>query len=401
MGKYPFIASIQDATGFHFCGGSIIARRFILTAAHCMVGESASGVRVVVGRHKLSTSIGSRLSVKAITIHPSYDADTQQNDAAIIELTADVPASLTPVTLNAGTSNEAAGLSTTVIGWGALTEGGSSPDALQEVNVNVIATSTCNSNYGGGITSDMMCGAWPGGGRDSCQGDSGGPFFVSSGGVFVQTGVVSWGEGCARPNLPGVYARVSVLRAWIVGVAGITTNPTPSALVTATATAAAAASRSRTATRGVAPPPGGVVATDAFASRPIVSMSASSGDATATADTTTATRQSGEPMAVANSGESASVWVGVSSSSTGVMVVSVADAGFDSVLAVYRVGTNTLAGLTQLASNDDCGSGVSAAFGTSSSCVKVYVTAGSSYAIQMSGFGAARGLATLSLTLSA
>ena len=60
-GKYSFIASIQDTTGFHFCGGSIIARRFILTAAHCLVGESPSGVRVVVGRHKLSSTSGTTL----------------------------------------------------------------------------------------------------------------------------------------------------------------------------------------------------------------------------------------------------------------------------------------------------------------------------------------------------
>ncbi len=168
-------------------------------------------------------------SVKKITLHPSYNSDTNENDVAVIEVTTDVPLSLTPVTLNSGTSNEAAGLSSTVIGWGTLTEGGSSPDALQEVNVNVVATSTCNSNYGGGITSAMMCGAWPGGGRDSCQGDSGGPFFVLSGGVFVQTGVVSFGDGCARAESPGVYARVSALRAWIAGIALITTNPTATA----------------------------------------------------------------------------------------------------------------------------------------------------------------------------
>ena len=168
-------------------------------------------------------------SVKKITIHPSYNSNTMQNDVAVIEVMTDVPSGLTPVTLNSGTSNEAAGLLTTVIGWGTLTEGGSSPDALQEVNVNVVATSTCNTNYGGGITSAMMCGAWPGGGRDSCQGDSGGPFFVLYGGVFVQTGVVSFGDGCARAESPGVYARVSALRAWIAGIALITTNPTATA----------------------------------------------------------------------------------------------------------------------------------------------------------------------------
>ena len=162
-------------------------------------------------------------SVRKITIHPSYNSDTNANDVALIELTADVPASLKAIKLNSAFSNEATGLSTTVIGWGTLTEDGDSPDALQEVSVRVVASSTCSDYYDGGISNTMICGGWSGGGRDTCQGDSGGPFFVLSGGVFVQTGITSWGEGCARPDVPGVYARVSAVRPWINRIAKLQT----------------------------------------------------------------------------------------------------------------------------------------------------------------------------------
>ena len=144
-----------------------------------------------------------------------------------------------------------------------------------------------------------------------------------------------------------------------------------------------------------------MVATDAFASRPAISL-ASYGTSSATIDTTAATRQTGEPLVGANSGETASVWVGLSPVSvTGVVRVAVVDSGFDSLLAVYKNGANTFAGLALQASNDDCALGSSPAAGTEGSCVKVRVVAGSSYAIQVTGFGAGVGTARLSLTFSA
>ena len=142
----------------------------------------------------------------------------------------------------------------------------------------------------------------------------------------------------------------------------------------------------------------GVSATDAFASRPRVSMTASIAVATSRIDTTAATRQSGEPFVISsNSGETASVWVGVSSTVSGVLRVSVVDANFDSVVAVYTDSANTLASLTKVAADDDCASRGTA---STSSCVKVYVSAGAVYAIQVSGFGTSKGLATLSLSRS-
>ena len=85
---------------------------------------------------------------------------------------------------------------------------GNPPDTLKHVEVKYVSNSDCTSNYGYSssyITKNMMCARDDG--QDSCQGDSGGPLYDSVNDVLV--GVVSWGFGCALPNFPGVYARVS------------------------------------------------------------------------------------------------------------------------------------------------------------------------------------------------
>lgn len=95
--------------------------------------------------------------------------------------------------------------------WGALFEGYTGTNMLRFVAVPIVSNAQCNANYGSGITAGMLCAGFPEGGRDACQGDSGSPLNI--GGTLV--GVVSWGHGCARPNLPDVYARVAFYRKWI------------------------------------------------------------------------------------------------------------------------------------------------------------------------------------------
>ena len=94
--------------------------------------------------------------------------------------------------------------------------GGFATDTLQWVKVPAIKNSECNSHYGGQITDAMICAGYPGeGGKDACQGDSGGPFVCRNGTKSVIAGVVSWGYGCADPDYPGVYARVTAALDWI------------------------------------------------------------------------------------------------------------------------------------------------------------------------------------------
>ena len=94
--------------------------------------------------------------------------------------------------------------------------GGSATNDLQYVRVPAITNGECNSAYGGSITDTMLCAGYPNvGGKDACQGDSGGPFVCNDNGNAVIAGVVSWGIGCALPNYPGVYARVTPVLSWI------------------------------------------------------------------------------------------------------------------------------------------------------------------------------------------
>ena len=94
--------------------------------------------------------------------------------------------------------------------------GGSATNNLQYVRVPAITNAQCNAAYGGSITDTMICAGYPGvGGKDACQGDSGGPFVCNDNGNAVIAGVVSWGNGCALADYPGVYARTTSALSWI------------------------------------------------------------------------------------------------------------------------------------------------------------------------------------------
>merc|ERR1711963_1204781 len=112
-------------------------------------------------------------------------------------------------------------------GWGTLSSGGSSTDTLQYVQVPAITNDQCNNAYGGSITDAMICAGYPGiGEKDACQGDSGGPFVCNEGGKAVIAGVVSWGNGCALADYPGVYARTTYVLDWIKSQMGSDGGPT-------------------------------------------------------------------------------------------------------------------------------------------------------------------------------
>ena len=95
--------------------------------------------------------------------------------------------------------------------------GGHFPNMLHYVRVPTITNSECESLYEGRfvITDSMLCAGYPDGGKDSCKGDSGGPFVCNDNGKAVIAGVVSFGDGCALPKKPGVYARVTKILDWI------------------------------------------------------------------------------------------------------------------------------------------------------------------------------------------
>merc|ERR1719402_410 len=214
--EYPWQVGLVSASGSRpWCGGTLISDRHVLTAAHCTAGSSPSSISVLVGEHRTDDSTFTRVPLSAITDHPDYNSGTMDNDYSILTLAEPVvfSATIAPACLPS-TNSDFAGVLATVSGWGTLSSGGNQPTVLNEVDVTVQSNAECNSAYGSGITDNMICAADAG--KDSCQGDSGGPLVAQENDKYTLIGVVSWGYGCAMPQYPGVYARVTEKMDWIL-----------------------------------------------------------------------------------------------------------------------------------------------------------------------------------------
>lgn len=217
-GKRPL-----DVGGF-FCGGSVIGRKWILTASHCVYSKDdvlvgANTIDVVFGTDDLGSEVG-RVSIVRIVAHPQYDATGakgEDNDIALLELSSAVPEELSIAITSP--AQEAIlykpGEAATVFGWG-ITESGNISQKLKAVEVHFVGRNQCNAaqSYNGQITENMICAGDKG--KDSCSGDSGGPLVRTDSNSFArQVGVVSFGYKCALENFPGVYTRVANYASWI------------------------------------------------------------------------------------------------------------------------------------------------------------------------------------------
>uniref|UniRef100_A0A8C5CXJ9 Peptidase S1 domain-containing protein n=1 Tax=Gadus morhua TaxID=8049 RepID=A0A8C5CXJ9_GADMO len=173
--------------------------------------------RAFMGLRAMSTGNAGAATrpIRRIVLHPQYDQFTSDYDLALLELSAPVFFSdlVQPVCVPAPSHTFSTATSCYVTGWGSP---GELAARLQEAPVKIINRNTCNKLYDDAVTPRMLCAGNLQGGVDACQGDSGGPLVcVERGRRWFLAGVVSWGEGCARLNRPGVYTQVIKFADWI------------------------------------------------------------------------------------------------------------------------------------------------------------------------------------------
>jgi secreted trypsin-like serine protease len=248
QGKYPWqvrlYESMDDDIGF--CGGSIVAPQWVLTAAHCLVDTD----KVIVGFGNVDRTQTTKIASEKVIVHPAY-LDGKKADLALVKLSKPIDDAPAVPLANASSTRSlvSPGAKATVTGWGAIwdfqafnnamdvmagrrslserrlldDEELQAPRKLHEVDIEVIDPAECKSIYDSlqvsafTIGDTEICATGPRGGKDSCFGDSGGPLVVPSAGGYVQVGIVSWGPQCGNPLFPGVYTRVSSFSDWIDG----------------------------------------------------------------------------------------------------------------------------------------------------------------------------------------
>jgi secreted trypsin-like serine protease len=291
--RWSSIAAVLStgSGGSALCGGVVIDRRTVLTAAHCTLDQAShpiapSRMEVVVGRRVATSSDGDRVPVESITRHPGYSRATMRNDIAVMRLERDpdvAPGAIQLTSLvdeswwgaGAGMPIGSTNVGPWIAGWGATNAAGTTfPSALQEAMVTVAADSACGAPWAPGHGSSfdpgtMICAGLPSatghGGIDSCHGDSGGPLIVGNGsGEWRLVGITSWGRDCGG-RYYGVYTRVGRFTAWIEPLRYVpSTAPlTPSSNAAATPTAPVVPTPAATTQPTGVVSAGGLVAPDA------------------------------------------------------------------------------------------------------------------------------------------
>lgn len=235
LGAYPWQVAIKVKDGQslrQWCGGSILTDRLILTAAHCIDHLRDSEFVVVVGDHDTGSNGANEqlFEVEKYVSHSGFKSSKGGNDIALVKLqTVNGKGiifgdSVQSICLPSSDKVYQSGTWCSVSGWGMQKPGKeqSASKMLKVASIPLLDSESCNSKevYGNELNSitfphGMLCAGFLEGGTDSCSGDSGGPLACNVDGKFQLLGVVSWGEGCAAKNKPGVYTKVFHYLKWI------------------------------------------------------------------------------------------------------------------------------------------------------------------------------------------
>ncbi|KAM9114697.1 trypsin I-P38-like [Pangshura tecta] len=199
FGSQPYqVALLRN--GHIYCGGSLIAPKWVLTAAHCgRRVRRISSLRVHLGDYNLPAKEGTEQirRIHNFFMHPGYNFHPRDYDFMLLEL--DEPAQLNSYvnTINMTTRQF--------------------PAIMQCADVYTVSQARCQESYRGRITENMLCAGVEQGSTGTCQGDSGGPLVCNG----QLQGLVSWGKSvCALPGQPGVYAKVCKAAQWVRSTIG-------------------------------------------------------------------------------------------------------------------------------------------------------------------------------------
>ncbi|XP_074600090.1 proclotting enzyme-like [Brevipalpus obovatus] len=223
--SWPWMAGLINKTGKRtFCGASLISEWYLITAAHCLIGQNHLDILIRLGAYDFSADGNSDdakdYEMENFRIHERYNSRSQENDIAMIKLKekVQIPDSFRPICLPDG-GKTFFNRKAIVIGWGSLEYGGLLGTKLQQVSVPIWNDTACRASYAKNnlnFTDKVYCAGYPEGGRDACQGDSGGPLMIQGAeGRWQLIGIVSFGFRCAEPNYPGVYTRITSYLDWI------------------------------------------------------------------------------------------------------------------------------------------------------------------------------------------